>query len=157
MPKEWWVLAGFLTLCFSCQALASYYTVQSVYTGYLDLKKPDWMPALALFDPIWTFLYALMALSGWFMWRVVGKLARAPFAFGSFLIQLILITLWPILFFYRQSIQLGLIDILFVLIFVAMTMYFFWRSCPISGYLLLPYLACVVFGIALNTAVVLAN
>ena len=65
-------LVGFLVLCFAIAGLGSWATSTSVTTWYATLDKPSFNPPNWIFAPVWTALYAMMAVAGWLVWRKVG-------------------------------------------------------------------------------------
>lgn len=157
MTKEWWVLAAFLTICFISEALGSIFTELSVHDWYPLLNKPSWTPPGWLFGPVWTFLYASMAISAWYVWQTVEKLSNAPLAFFFFFLQLIVNTLWSLFFFTWKNPTLALYNIILLDSLVLITIYLFWRIYKPSGYLMLPYLAWLLYATALNTYIVFHN
>jgi tryptophan-rich sensory protein len=52
---------------------------------------------------------------------------------------------------------LAFADIILLWIFIALTAYVFWRSVPVAGLLLLPYLAWVNFAAVLNGSIWVLN
>src|SRR5688500_16807553 len=65
---------------------------------YAQLDRPEWSPPGWVFGPVWTLLYALMAIAAWLVWRERG-FSAAKVALGLFLAQLALNALWTWLFF----------------------------------------------------------
>ena len=130
----------------------------SVHAGpfYAQLARPAWAPPASLFGPVWTVLYALMAIAAWSVWRVAG-FGAARAALGLFLVQLAANALWSWLFFGWHRGALAFADILLLWVLIAATLLAFWRIRPLAGALLLPYLAWVSFAAVLNVAVWQAN
>jgi len=65
---------------------------------YRSLTRPDWAPPAAIFGPVWTVLYAMMAVSAWLVWRN-GSSPQVRQALTLFMVQLALNVLWSWLFF----------------------------------------------------------
>ena len=65
---------------------------------YAQLARPQWAPPSSLFAPVWSLLYALMAIAAWLVWRVRGFKANRG-ALLLFLVQLAANALWTWLFF----------------------------------------------------------
>ena len=65
---------------------------------YQTLDLPTWAPPAAVFGPVWTVLYAMIAIAGWLVWRRRGVVG-APGAFAVYAVQLALNALWTPLFF----------------------------------------------------------
>jgi translocator protein len=143
-------LAAFLALCFAVAAISGAVTRASVDTWYPTLAKPAFTPPDWVFAPVWTALYATMALAAWLVWRRVGSQGGAMYLFFA---QLALNLLWSILFFGLQLVGLALIDIVVLVVLIALTTVAFWRIDRRAGLLLVPYLLWVVYATALNGAI----
>ena len=144
-------LAGWIALCFAAAAIGA---VASVRAGsfYAELAKPGWAPPPGVFSPVWTTLYALMALAAWLVWRQAGHPGRRA-ALTLFVLQLAVNALWSWLFFRWQLGAAAFADVVLLLLLLAATVLQFWRVRPLAGVLLLPYLAWVAFASALTWAV----
>jgi len=68
-------------------------------------------------------------------------------AFG---VQWILNVAWSFLFFYLRDPKGAFIEIILLIAAIIMTMYFFYRIKALAAWLLLPYLAWVIFAAYLN-------
>lgn len=131
-------------------------TRSSVTDWYPQLVQPAFVPPNAVFGPVWTLLYVLMAYAAWRVWRHHG-FAGAPWALGIFLLQLGLNLAWSILFFGLHWIGWALAEIVLLWFLILATMVLFWRIDRVAGALLLPYLAWVGFAAVLNHAFWLLN
>jgi tryptophan-rich sensory protein len=138
-------------ICFGAAFVGSMFTTPSVPTWYAGLVKPPWTPPSWIFGPVWSALYLMMALAAWLVWRR-GGLTASSIPIALFMIQLGLNVAWSILFFglHMPGVAFGEIVILWFAILA--TTIAFWRSTPIAGYLLLPYLLWVTFAAGLNFA-----
>ncbi|AXK73731.1 tryptophan-rich sensory protein [Lysobacter sp. TY2-98] len=116
---------------------------------YAALVRPSWAPPSGLFGPVWTLLYALMGVAVWWAWRH-GASRRV---LGLYVVQLVANALWSWLFFAWHRGALAFVDILVLWCLIVATAVGLWRVRPLSGALLLPYLAWVTFASALNWAV----
>lgn len=116
---------------------------------YASLEKPAWTPPNGVFAPVWTVLYALMAVSAWMIWSRRG-LRGAALPLGLFLLQLALNAIWSWLFFGLHRPDWALIEILLLWLAILATLIAFWRIRIAAGALLLPYLLWVSFATALN-------
>jgi tryptophan-rich sensory protein len=114
-------------------------TEMSVHHWYLRLAKPAWTPPAAVFGPVWTVLYAAMALAAWLVYKKAGsyEAAQKPLTFWG--VQLILNALWPGCFFALRNPALGVIEIFILMGFVIATTLAFWRRERAAGWLMLPY------------------
>ena len=136
-------------LCFAAAGTAAF-----VSTGgwYAALQKPLWNPPAWIFAPVWTLLYALMAVAAWLVWCRGGWRFQRQ-ALGLFLFQWLLNALWTPVFFGLHLTGLAAAEILLLWLALGATVVAFWRVRPLAGLLLLPYLAWVSFAAALNVAI----
>lgn len=120
---------------------------------YEQLDKPGWSPPSAVFSPVWTALYVLMALAAWLVAREGLGRRRVQVALGLFVAQLVLNAAWTPLFFAAERIVLAAVEIVVLLALVLATTVASWRVRPLAGALLVPYAAWVAFAAALNLAI----
>jgi tryptophan-rich sensory protein len=149
-------LAVFLALCLGVSAIGGAITSTSVGTWYQALQKPFFNPPDWIFAPVWTFLYILMAIAGWRVWRSPPSEMRRT-ALIVFTAQLGLNLIWSVLFFGLQRIDLALIEIVFLLGAIGINTLLFWRIEPRAGAMFVPYLFWVAYATALNGSLWLMN
>lgn len=137
-----------LAICFVAAAVGAAASLQAG-TFYAELVRPDWAPPAYLFGPVWTILYAMMAVAAWLVWRH-REIRLARLALGLFMVQLILNGLWSWLFFGWRLGALSFLDIVLLWVLIVATLVSFWRVTRSAGLLLVPYLAWVTFASALN-------
>lgn len=147
-PRFWLPLALFLLLVFAVAGIGGAATSSSVGGWYQTLAKPSFNPPDWIFGPVWTTLYALMALAAALAWRRGG--ARRRPAIIWFCIQLALNLGWSLLFFGLQMIGAALICLILLWPAIAVTLRHFWAIDRLAGLLLVPYLAWVGFAGVLN-------
>jgi len=87
---------------------------------YEQLTRPSWAPPAWLFAPVWSTLYAFMALSAWLVWRAHG-FAGAWKALALFIIQLAANALWSWLFFTWRRGGLAFAEVLVLWVLIAAT------------------------------------
>lgn len=144
---------------FICQMagfIGAIFTTSSIPTWYATLNKPFFSPPNSVFGPVWTALFTLMGIALYIVWQKKTKLKKIH-ALQIFTIQLILNTLWSILFFGFQSPALAFIEILFLWAFIALSIKTFYKISKTAGYLLVPYILWVSFATLLNLSIVLLN
>jgi translocator protein len=139
-------LVGWLLLTFAASATGVFVSTGGWYAG---LVKPSWNPPSWLFGPVWTVLYALMAVAAWLVWREGGWKAQKR-ALGLYLVQWALNALWTPLFFGLHRPGLAFADILVLDMAVLGTLIVFWRVRRVAGALLVPYALWVAFATLLN-------
>jgi benzodiazapine receptor len=146
--RPWTGLIAWLALS---AAVAAAGGIASADAGafYGRLAQPGWAPPAALFGPVWTVLYAAMAVAAWLVWRSPPTAARRT-ALVLYVAQLVPNTLWSWLFFAWQQGALAMADIVLLWLLIVATITAFWRVSRGAALLLLPYLAWVSFASALN-------
>lgn len=159
LPRPLWQQAAmlllFMLVCFAAAAVGAIGSMNAP-RFYGQLVQPEWAPPTWLFGPVWTFLYAAMALSAWLVWRK-GPSKAVSAALFVFVLQLVLNALWSWLFFAWRLGAAAFIEILALWLLIASCIALFRRIQPLSAHLLWPYLAWVSFASALNFALWQAN
>lgn len=143
-------LLAWTVVTFAAAAVGGFASSQAG-SFYADLARPSWAPPGWLFGPVWTLLYALMAVAVWLVWRN-GGFRSAGSALTLYLLQLAANSMWTWLFFAWRQGGLAFAEILVLWALIAATILAFWRISRIAGVLLLPYLAWVSFAAALTYA-----
>ncbi|MGY1455738.1 TspO/MBR family protein [Streptomyces sp. SS8] len=151
---SWPSLVLFTALAYAAAAVGALAAADSGRV-YQSLDRPAWAPPPWLFGPVWTVLYALIALSAWLVWRARGPRARA--ALGLWGVQLLLNAAWTPLFFGARRYGLAFADICLLLAAAGATAVAFHRVRPVAAYLLAPYLLWTAFAAALNLSIWLAQ
>lgn len=144
-----WMLALSLALVFVAGGLGS---LAMPDAWYAQLQKPPLNPPGWVFGPVWTTLYALMAVAAWLVWRE-HRSANVRMPLAVYAVQLALNAIWSPLFFGLHRPDLALIDLIAMWCAVAVTLVLFWRVRPLAGGLLIPYLAWVSFAGYLNGSI----
>jgi tryptophan-rich sensory protein len=145
-------LAGFVALCLAIGAVGGAVTSASVGSWYAELEKPAFNPPDAVFGPVWTVLYLMMAFAAWRVWRL-RALAGARTALGAWALQLALNLCWSLVFFGMRMPGAALAEIAALLAAIVLTLVLFWRLDRLAGALLVPYAAWVGFAALLNAAI----
>ncbi len=146
------VLGVFLLLCFLVAAAGGAVTAMSVNDWYQGLEKPGFTPPDALFAPVWTALYALMAVAAWRVWRSSGfRDARWPLL--AFAVQLGLNLGWSVLFFGMNLIGAALVEMIALLAAIVVTAMLFARRDRWAGVMLVPYVVWVGYALVLNASI----
>ncbi len=147
------VLAGFLALSALTAIVGGAASGAGVRAWYLTMQQPALSPPGWVFGPVWTILYAAMAIAAWRVWRRVG----ADRAIAVYLIQLALNAAWSGLFFGARRMDLALVDIGAMWILIAATIVLFARRDRTAAWMMVPYLAWVSFATYLNAAFLALN
>jgi tryptophan-rich sensory protein len=144
--RRWLALGGWLLLCLGAASMGALFMPGDWYAA---LEKPSWNPPGWVFGPVWSTLYAMMAVAAWLVWRQ-GGFARQRRPLGVFLAQLALNALWTPLFFGLQRPGLAFAEIIALWLAIAWAIAAFWRVHRVAAWLLAPYLAWVSFAAVLN-------
>jgi len=145
-------LVFFLLLGFAVSALGGAVTASSVGTWYQGLAKPPFNPPDWIFAPVWSALFVLMSLAAWRVWKI-GGMGGARRELGMYAIQLALNLGWSVLFFGLRRPGWALVELVFLLAAIIVTLAMFWRRDRLAGGLFVPYAAWVAFAVVLNSAI----
>ena len=147
-PKPWLVLILYFAVCLGMGGIASLFTAKGLREWYPRLRKPVGTPPSWLFGPVWTTLYALMAISAWLVWREYHGGALP--ALLIFFAQLSMNVAWPAIFFGSRMPGVAFAEIVLLWLAIAFNMLTFYLLLPVAAYLLLPYWAWVAYAMYLN-------
>jgi tryptophan-rich sensory protein len=146
-----------LAACLGAGFMGSLFTRAAIPGWYNLLQKPSFTPPDWLFAPVWSFLYVLMGISAFLVWRKGVKELHVREGLVIFLIQLILNILWSYAFFGLKSPLWGLIVIVPLWTAILLAMISFYRVSKTASLLLLPYILWVSYATALNLSIYLLN
>lgn len=141
------VFLAFLVGTFAAGAIGAVASVRAPQF-YQALTLPSWAPPAALFGPVWTALYALIAVAAYLAYR--GGARRALLVYVA---QLLVNAAWTWLFFALHSGAAALLDIVVLLALICALIVSFWRVRRVAAVLLLPYAFWVAFATALTWSV----
>lgn len=113
------------------------------------LAKPALFPPPATFGIVWSVLYVMIGVALTLVVTARGAPGRGA-AIAAFLIQLALNLAWSPLFFGAHQVTAALWLLLALDVAVIVTVVLFWKVRPLAAWLLLPYLAWVLFATVLN-------
>ena len=147
--KKAGVLFFLLFIIFLIPTITRGFMTQDRMAWYHSLAQSSLTPPDYYFSIIWTCLYTLMAISAFLVWQKASP--------RYFVLQLITNGLWPFLFFYLHNPMAGLIDILFMIVFVVLTIKTFYKASKMAGLMLLPLLIWILFACYLNAYIVFYN
>jgi len=139
-------LIAFLAATFLVAALGAQFTPGE---WYASLVKPAFNPPNWIFAPVWSVLYAMMAVAAWLVWCETQTLGRPIILW---FVQLVLNATWSWLFFGLERPDLAAVEILVLLGVILALAAAFFRIHRLAGWLLVPYIAWVSFASVLNIA-----
>ncbi len=124
---------------------------------YAQFIKPSWSPPSWLFGPVWTVLYAIIAVSfgyvGWLYFQ-----GRVPFlVLLPFLLNLVFNFAFTPLQFGLKSNVLAAVDIVLVLGTLLWALYAIYPYAPWVAYINAPYVAWVSFATVLQLTITTLN
>lgn len=146
-----------ILICQAAGFIGSFFTVPSIESWYATINKPSFNPPNWIFAPVWTTLFLLMGIALYRVWNKGIYTKYVKIAITIFGIQLLLNSLWSILFFGMESPLLGLIEIVFLWLAILFSIIYFSKVDKIAAYLLVPYIAWVSFAAILNAAIYMLN
>ena len=154
--NTWWVLAGFFAITFAASAIGGLATQSSVGTWYQSLNRPSFNPPDWIFAPVWTTLYAMIAVAGWRLWRAEDS-AQKSRAIRFWYLQLALNVIWSLLFFGAQDIPAATVEIGLLLASIVMCLVTFRHVDRWAFWLFVPYTGWVAFATLLTISLLILN
>src|SRR5690606_8910642 len=131
-------------------------TQSGVDGWYGTLTRPPLNPPNVLFPVMWTILYALIAATGWYLWRRRHEAATRPLLL-LFALYMAFNWSWSLLFFGLQSLTLGLIGILIVDALALLLIWRAWQPARPAAWLMIPPTLWTIFATYLNTGLLILN
>lgn len=146
--------------------IGSVFTASAIPTWYATLARPELSPPNWIFGPVWTTLYIMMGVAVWLVWNRRDNTSPAMkrsihIALILFIVQLILNTLWSIIFFGSPSLNIyginnigiAFIEIILLWLAIAATIFAFAKISKTAAWLLVPYIVWVSFASYLTYAI----
>lgn len=147
-------------------ALGSASTISEVDGWYANADKVPWSPPNWVFGPVWSLLYLMIATSGWLVWRAgyrEGHGNAASRTLAIYALQLVLNGLWTPVFFaaYPRIGPIAWWASLTIMLALLATVIWFGISAiswsRTAAFLMVPYLAWLLFAASLNIGIPLLN
>lgn len=120
---------------------------------YKYLVKPPLAPPSILFPIVWTILFILMGISAY----MVYDSGDENNSLKTYLIQLAINFVWPILFFVLDYRLLALLWIILLDVVVIIMIKKFYEINKTAAYLQIPYLLWILFATYLNFGFYILN
>jgi benzodiazapine receptor len=117
---------------------------------YAALAKPPFNPPNWVFAPVWTLLYAVIAVAGARTYERVN-------GFFLWVVQMALNFAWTPAFFLLHRPTLALVIIVALLAVILIFTRARWSADRVSSLLFVPYAVWVAFATLLNVAIVVLN
>ena len=123
---------------------------------YDSLVRPPLTPPDAVFGPVWTVLYIMIAVAIVLYYRSRPR-QRLLSTTVILLVHIVTNLAWTTLFFVLKSPSLALVDIVLLDVTLVLLVRRFFAERRLAGLLLLPYLGWVLFATYLNTGFLVLN
>lgn len=146
---NWKRLIIIIIITFVVGSFFSFFTMNNMDT-FKELEKPINVPGI-LFPIVWSILYLLMSIS---LYIVIDKNRKSLIIYS---IQLIINSLWTLIFFGFGAYLLAFIWIILLLIAIVIMIAKFYNIDKKAAYLNIPYLLWVLFAAYLNLGIYLLN
>lgn len=129
----------------------------NTYTSYQELLKPTWSPPSWLFGPVWTLLYAVIAVSFGKVFWMAAK-GEVPLMVAlPFVLNLVFNFSFTYFQFGLKNNYLAAVDILLVLSTLVWALVAIYPHVKWVALVNIPYLAWVAFATVLQLTVTYLN
>lgn len=153
MRIDWKKLIIITVITFIVGTFFSFLTMNSMDT-FKDLSKPINVPGV-LFPIVWSILYLLMSISCYLIVQSNDKDKKEGIILYA--IQLVINSLWALIFFGFGAYLLSFIWIIILLIVVIIMLAKFYNINKIAMYINIPYVLWLLFAAYLNLGIYLLN
>jgi tryptophan-rich sensory protein len=150
--RPWWTLIPFLVAVTAVAGLGGLAASGSQAT-YRSLELPAYAPPAAAFGPVWSVLYLLIGVAGWLLWST-GGWDRVTWLW---VVPLLLNLAWTPLFFAADLYRVALVEIVVLAAAVGLLVTWAWDRSRLASWLLVPYLAWVLYATALTAGIIVLN
>lgn len=148
--------AGIIGSVFTIPAIADSSTGLGL-AWYAGLTKPEFAPPNWVFGLVWTTLFAFMGIAAFLIWREGWNRKDVKIAFGAFIIQLVLNTLWSIIFFGFHNPGVAFVEIIFLWLAILAIIIVFSKVSKPAAWFLVPYIFWVSIAAYLNYTIWILN
>jgi tryptophan-rich sensory protein len=146
-----------VAVCELAGIIGSVFTTPSIPGWYAGLAKPSFNPPNWIFGPVWTTLYAMMGVAAYLVYEKGVKDRAVRRALAVFAAQLLLNTIWSIVFFGAHMILAAAAVIVLLWGGIVASIVLFRPISKAAAYLLVPYVLWVSFATALNISLYVLN
>lgn len=161
------MLLAFIATPFLSGLIGSALTKPHIEGWYASANLAPWTPPNGVFVAVWFFLYILIGVSGWLMWRYRPTTSRETEirfrALWFFGFQLVLNAIWSPLFFNLYPMigatALWLALIIMVLLWLLLMSYIVEVSKidKLAAYVMIPYVFWATYAGTINLYMAIAN
>jgi tryptophan-rich sensory protein len=132
----------------------------NTYNWYSQILKPSWAPPSWIFGPVWTFLYAIIAVTFTIVFYKAFNKQIPSIVALPFVLNLVFNFLFTPLQFGLKNNLLASIDIVLVLGTLIWALILLWKTSPSLHwivYINIPYLLWVTFATVLQLRITYLN
>lgn len=134
--------------------IGSFFALFIDSNSYVDLNKAINVPSY-IFPIVWSILYLLMGISLYIIYESYGYNKKS--AIKIYFLQLLVNSLWTLIFFGSKLYLLGFIWILLLIVLVIIMIIKFYNINKLAGLMNIPYLFWLVFAGFLNLSIIILN
>ena len=153
MKINWKKLIIITLVTFLVGGFFSFFTMNNMDT-FKELAKPIDIPPV-VFPIVWSILYLLMSISYYIVSNSNSEYKDESKA--AYIVQLIINSLWSLIFFGFEAYLLAFIWLLILLISVIVMITYFSKVNKTAAYLQIPYLLWIIFAGNLNLSIYFLN
>ncbi len=129
----------------------------SAMKAFETVNKPPLSPPMVVFPIAWTVLYILMGIASYLVYNSNASDNRSVSALFFYAAQLAVNFFWSIIFFNLKMYLLAFIWLLLLIVLTVITTLKFSKISTAAGWLMVPYLAWLLFAAYLNLGIVILN
>ena len=129
----------------------------SAMKAFETVNKPPLSPPMMVFPIAWTVLYILMGIASYLVYNSNASDNRSVSALFFYAAQLAVNFFWSIIFFNLKMYLFAFIWLLLLIVLTVITTVKFSKISTAAGWLMVPYLAWLLFAAYLNLGIVILN
>jgi benzodiazapine receptor len=154
-----------LSIIFEATCWILTFEMISYFMGHITRNNMDWYrllnksiltPPAYIFPIMWTILYSILAIVGYFLY-IKRDIKEIRHIFYIFLVQMILNWSWTPVFFGLHKLNLAFLILLITILFSSYIMIRSFRHYRLVFYMFLPYLSWILFAGYLNFVICIIN
>ncbi|HAZ7573026.1 tryptophan-rich sensory protein [Legionella sp. PATHC032] len=154
--KSWMELIAWIITFEAIGFFLGMLTQANIPSWYLGLNKSNLTPPGPVFSIVWSILYALLAITGWVLWRSRNE-SEMRSVFYLYSLQMLMNWAWTPLFFVLHWTGLSFLWILVMTSLTGLLIFSLTNKKKSIAILLLPYLVWLLFAAYLNGMIWLLN
>ncbi|MCQ2506157.1 MAG: tryptophan-rich sensory protein [Lachnospiraceae bacterium] len=125
--------------------------------NYATMNKPPLSPPAWMFPVAWTILYLMMGFASYLIVVSEGEMRSKAMALIIYALQLLMNFMWSIIFFKWEQFMTAFAWLVVMFVFVIGCTIRFWRIKKLAAYMMIPYIAWLMFAAYLNMGAYILN